>query len=219
MRRSPILLSKLRFGSCLAYSPHGESDEAKRSRTVCYAIKQDGYVQGHPVIALGVTRLKENLTLELEDLLAPDVLLVPTPRSAPFSPKQRDILWVPRRICEELIAAGFGQSWEPCLVRHQAVPKSAYASRGLRPGFQTQHDSMRVDRLIGDRPRRILLVDDVITKGATVLAGASLLAEAFPGIEVVAFAMVRTMGWAFEKIVDPVCGEVKLGKYGAYRVP
>lgn len=171
------------------------------------------------MIPLAIARLRESLTEELEDLLAPDVVLVPAPRSAPFTPGQRDVSWVPRRICEELIRAGLGQRQEPWLVRHTAVPKSAYSSRGQRPSAQEHHASMRVDRRISDNPARITLVDDVITKGSTLLAGASLLAEAFPDSVVRAFALVRTTSWGFSRIVDPVFGHVTFGRWGARRNP
>jgi adenine/guanine phosphoribosyltransferase-like PRPP-binding protein len=57
-------------------------------------------------------------------------------------------------------------------------------------------------------PERITVVDDVVTKGATLLAAASRLAEAFPDAEVRAFAILRTMGKVedIEKIFDPCKG-------------
>jgi adenine/guanine phosphoribosyltransferase-like PRPP-binding protein len=80
--------------------------------------------------------------------------------------------------------------------------------------------TMRVSPGI-EQPARITLVDDVVTKGATLLAAASLVAEAFPGIDVRAFTLVRTMGLVpeIERIVDPVFGRIKTDRGGADRQP
>ena len=68
---------------------------------------------------------------------------------------------------------------------------------------------------------RITIVDDVVTKGATLLAAASLVAEAYPDAEVRAFALIRTMGLVpeIDKIVDPVVGTIKLIGSEADRKP
>jgi predicted amidophosphoribosyltransferase len=81
-------------------------------------------------------------------------------------------------------------------------------------------DSMRVNRPV-ERPDRITIVDDVVTKGATLLAGASLLREAFPDTEVRVFALVRTRGLVSEidRIVDPVVGTIRNRCGGADREP
>jgi len=179
---------------------------------VCHGIKGDAFWDAETrLIPFAVQRLRDEHNAELDALFGPDVVLVPAPGSAPI--KQRDALWVPRRICQELLAVGFGARWEPWLVRHTAVQKSAYAAPGQRPSAQEHYDSMRVDRRVTDEesPAAITLVDDVLTKGATLRAGASLLAEAFPGATVRAFALIRTMGTGFQKILDPVVGEILAG--------
>jgi adenine/guanine phosphoribosyltransferase-like PRPP-binding protein len=71
-------------------------------------------------------------------------------------------------------------------------------------------------------PLRIVLVDDVVTKGATLLAAASLIHAAFPDTRVEAFALVRTLGLQPEvqRIVDPVVGTITLNPWaGADRRP
>ena len=63
-------------------------------------------------------------------------------------------------------------------------------------------------QLIGSK--RVLIVDDFVTKGATILAGASRVAEAFPDAEVRAFALVRTLGFVpnVESIIDLTVGQI-----------
>jgi len=223
------LLSNLPFGALLSYSPHGTSAAELASASVCRAIKRDGHVRGargeEPIIPYAVRRLRDCLTAELADLLAADVVLVPVPGSAPPPPGKRRALWVSRRICEELLRAGFALRMEPLLARRRAVPKSACAGRRERPGLQQHYDSFEVLPWLGAPPARITLVDDVITKGATLLAAASRLAEVFPDAAVRAFALVRTQNpldqdrrrQRFRAIVDPVAAEVSLGRYGAWR--
>ena len=69
--------------------------------------------------------------------------------------------------------------------------------------------------------RRILLVDDFVTKGRTLLAAARVLDTAVPGLEIRAFAVVRTMGLApdVEQIRWPVVGEIRLEDGDASRDP
>jgi len=56
----------------------------------------------------------------------------------------------------------------------------------------------------------ISLVDDVVTKGATLLAAASLIKDDFPNADVRAFAMIRTMGLVADigGVIDPVVGTI-----------
>lgn len=62
----------------------------------------------------------------------------------------------------------------------------------------------------------ITVVDDVVTKGATLLGAASLLAGAFPRAEIRAFALVRTQGYVkdIERILDPVVGRISRTRNG-----
>jgi hypothetical protein len=224
------LLSSLDFGSFLSYSPRGTSVDELASRSLCHQIKRDGHllVAGRPAvsaIAHAVKRLRQSITPDLAELLTPGVLFVPVPRSAPFPPGRANGLWVPRRICEELLQAGFGARIEALLLRRIAVPKSAFAVRSDRPGVALHHASFQVAPRLIEPSTRITLVDDVITKGSTLLAGASRLAEAFPDATIQAFALVRTLNPAdsprgrrlFRALVDPIRSKVTLTRYGAWR--
>jgi len=219
---SPSLLFELPFGALLAYSPRGTSELSKQSRGLCYQIKLDGVIGDPPVRAIerAVARLSDEGSSALREFIAQGEILVPCPPNAPFPPKQKPALWVPRRICEVLGNAGYGSAILPCLERVEAVPKSAFAAPGERPSPSRHMKSMRVTKTL-EAPERITLVDDVVTKGATLLAAASLLADAYPDAEIRAFALVRTTGLTpnVERIIDPVVGKIRRTPSGADRDP
>jgi adenine/guanine phosphoribosyltransferase-like PRPP-binding protein len=59
---------------------------------------------------------------------------------------------------------------------------------------------------------RVVIVDDVITKGSTALAAGSRLAEVYPNVDIKVFALVRTKGLVpdIQQILDPATGIVRL---------
>jgi hypothetical protein len=64
-------------------------------------------------------------------------------------------------------------------------------------------------------------VDDIITRGATTLGGASRLHEAFPKARIRAFAAMRTMTppSEFKGITDSCVGVITLMGIDTYRRP
>ncbi|MBI1379902.1 MAG: hypothetical protein GC161_02295 [Planctomycetaceae bacterium] len=68
---------------------------------------------------------------------------------------------------------------------------------------------------------RLVVVDDVVTKGATLLASALRLQEAFPTAEVRCFAMVRTLGREPDvpQVLDPCVGEIRWDGEDVWREP
>jgi orotate phosphoribosyltransferase len=56
-------------------------------------------------------------------------------------------------------------------------------------------------------PDRVLLVDDVITRGATLIAAAARLREAFPDVSIQAFALARTDAMG-DNFYDLCLGEI-----------
>lgn len=216
MTPEPSLLSEVRFGAFLQYSPHGESDPSRRSRSWRDNIKRD--VPGAIARVVGELLKREEARALRDELLGDDVVLVPTPRSAPLRP---GALWPGRRICEEIETRGLGKAVLPCIERRTAVQKSAFAARGERPTPQTHFESLRVTGELLSAGR-LLLVDDFVTKGATLLAAASLLKATYPKADIACFALVRTMGLVpeVEGTVAPCVGTIRLSSWGdALREP
>ncbi|HVS78387.1 MAG TPA: hypothetical protein VHE11_15715 [Steroidobacteraceae bacterium] len=124
----------------------------------------------------------------------------------------------------------------PVLRRRRAVKKSAFSSAGERPSVLEHYASFSIECSpyvrapvagggILREPQagrlRLTLVDDVITRGRTLLAASGRLREVFPGAEVRAFALLRTL--ARDEVLcrplDPCEGEVRWISGDARRVP
>jgi hypothetical protein len=219
MPPSRLLPSDVQFGAFLAYSPRGQTNVSRQSQAICHRIKGDG--PGTPnerMIDYVVRRLREESPEVLREILSPDAVLVPMPRSAPL--KDKNALWPSRRIAEALIANGFGSHILVAVERATGVAKSAFAARGERPSVQEHLDSLRAVPTV-ERPSRLVLIDDVVTKGATFLAAAAHVEDAFRGVPRRCFALVRTMGLVpeVERIDDPVVGWIRFRNGDADRKP
>lgn len=222
------LPSNLRFVSLLQYSPNGTSDESLRSRVLTYALKRDGTAafkigsdlaqarvieRAAKAIATGLTEHKP-----LASCFGPEVTLIPIPRSAPLVPGG---LWPTKVIAEELVANGMGAEVLPCLLRTQAIQKSATAGAGQRATPEKHFDTVAVDQQMRLRkPSRITLVDDVITRGATFIGIIRHIETAFPHVPIDCFAVIRTMsGVEVTKIFDPIEGTITYAHGRLHREP
>lgn len=165
------------------------------------------------------TRLKERLHESgLRQLFEPLSVLVPIPSS---SKAQAGTPWVPRTLAMELQQQGLGLEVWPCLIRSKVVRKSSTAPAQERPRVADHYDSMTLDRNLLESAEQILLVDDVITRGATLLGAAQRLQAAFPRARIRAFAAIRTISDPdeFHSIYAPVLGRITLSGDGSFRRP
>lgn len=119
-----------------------------------------------------------------------------------------------------MVGEGLGARVLPCLERIQAVPKAAFAAAGERPTAVEQYGTIECRRSI-PLPPAILLVDDIVTKGSTLLGSASRLGEAFPAASLAAFAAMRTLGLQpdIEELVAPCIGIISAAGNDADRRP
>ncbi len=106
--------------------------------------------------------------------------------------------------------AGLAEDVWTGLRRISRVRRSASAWMWERPTVQQHYQSFAV--IPSPRPPTdIILIDDVITKGRTLLAAALRMHEAFPKADIRAFALVRTMGLVLnvERLFDPCEGVIR----------
>ncbi len=204
-------ITDIEFGSLLTYSPRGITDEEARSRTFKAKLKTDGFLEKEEIlmteyIAQGI---KNNLEkLPFADFFKANTVLVPTPSS---SLTKADTLWVPQRLASALVNNGLGEKVSSCLERTTPLRKSHTSSNTNRPKAHEHYESMSVQKELSE-PSEILLIDDFITRGATLIGAANRLADAFPKTKIRTFVGIKTISNPknFRKIYDPCIGKINL---------
>jgi hypothetical protein len=114
---------------------------------------------------------------------------------------------------------GLGARWLPLLTRVRAVPKAAFSAASERPAVETHCGSMAAvaDLAAGEL---VVVVDDVVTRGATMLGAIARLREALPRADVRGFALLRTMSpEAIHAVKQPCSGVVRRVSWGTQREP
>jgi len=209
------MIRKLLFGSCYVYSPAGRCAVSQRSRLLRSLLKAgDSEFLGRYASRVRCEVIDHRLFCGYFD---EGTILIPIPGSSPRSPGD---LSVTERLAAALVDAGLGGVIWPGLKRISAVRKSATAPGFLRPSASKHYHSFAVGPCDAP-PERILLVDDVVTKGRTLIAAATRVHEAFPQVPIRAFALLRTMGLEDDvvRLVDPCVGEIRWRGGDAHRRP
>ena len=208
------ILCNVAFCSCYIYSPRGGSFVSRASRQLGERLKS-GDAIWLPRYA-GLVRELTTRHAAFAEMFGEDVTLVPVPSSDPSATRT----WAAERLAVALHGVGLGRAVWPGIRRCFPVRKSATALNADRPTTQLHYESLSVPDLARE-PRSIVLIDDVITKGRTILAAAARLYEALPNTDIRAFALVRTMGFLpdISHFLEPCYGFVRWGGGDARRDP
>jgi hypothetical protein len=206
-------LREISFASSYVYSPRDFSAASRLLRVsvktgrvkalVAQAIRGDGHAPQSP---------------SLVRFFPADATLVPVPGSRPSLGVRETAA---ERLAVALLKQGLGRRIWFGLHRVRAVPKSATAAPGARTSVKTHYDTMAVDEADCPAASPIVLIDDVVTKGRTLLAAALRLEEAVPWIDLRAFALLRTMGYAGDicQFLAPCEGKIAWNGDDARRSP
>jgi len=209
----PLQLTDLKCSALLSYCSERSSDAViQHSKGVRSLVKNDGYYpEAKTEMSQWIAQnIKENFnSLVFKDFFQPDSILIPIPRSGLM---QSGTLWVPDRVANALVKQGLGARAIPCLERTIAVPKAAYSLPKDRPSAQMNYDSLKVLQGLISIPKRILLIDDIVTSGSTAVGAANRLREAFPGAQISTFAAMRTISRKIEfgSEYSPYVGNIRL---------
>lgn len=206
-----MLLSELQFASFLVYNSRDKTSEiGRRHRNAVSSIKNgDSRFYERARIRFGELPTDHLIRSFLGDKPA----FVPCPRSAPL-PKS-GALWPPLLVAQILAALTNG-TIHPFVERVTPVLKSAIQTNPADRTTAIQHlESMRnVGSTIPSE--NIIVVDDVVTSGATLLATASHLRALNPQAIIKGFALIRVV--QHEPVpmdmIDPVTGKITfIGPY------
>ncbi len=96
------------------------------------------------------------------------------------------------------------------LKRDSYLRKSSTSSPEDRPLPEEHFDSLKVKKCLDDLSE-IVLIDDIITRGHTMLGAAWKILDVFPNAKVCGFAAMRTISnpSEFKDFYDPVKGEIE----------
>jgi hypothetical protein len=208
-------LQRVAFASCYVYSPTGTGVVSERSRVLRELLKS-GEARSLLYYADHVRR-EVATNAALAGFLNPTSIFVPVPGRAPCVDGERSVA---ERLATALIKEGLGLDMWRGLRRIRRIRKSATALPGERPTVDEHHRSFAIESG-GMAPSSVVLVDDVVTKGRTLLAAAMCVHEAFPATDIRAFALLRTLGFnqRIDRLMDPCIGEIRWRTADAHRRP
>ena len=210
---------ELPFFSLWSFQPRSSrqewSDEAAKAYRLMSAIKNNQLFGNTLAIPGSVQYLKKNTNWI--EIFGTDRIAIPVPKSAP---RHKDSLWVPLEIANALRDEGLVADVSECLERVKRVNRSSTAGRGNRPSPIDHFNTIQFDLMNNFGDSGVILVDDVITRGSTIVGCTALILDAVPGVDMKAFTMLRTMGLGnFHAVKDSCEGAIQGSQYSCDRTP
>lgn len=215
------LLNEIEFGSLFSYISRSEGKKLQpEAYSFVYPIlKQDKLMPSEGVTASEFVAQEVNDTSDLPfaQFFDEDVYLIPAPSS---SKKRPGDLRLTLNLANALSKQGFGSVID-CLTRIERVDKAAFGSGRENRLVKRHFETISVAESLIE-PKKIVVVDDVVTSGATLLACASRIREVWPEAFVLGFAAVRAIsppGAEFVAQKEPRRGKIVLDGYYTKRTP
>lgn len=215
MASSPQLFSDVQYASYLIYPARPTVGRIRtpaedKAKALVLAIKQlrvDPRFEPPDIAEWAVARMAaQRPTNVLHDFFGRGSAHVIAAPGAGFTLKHSAS--APVALCFALVKYDLAAKMLPRIIRTAPVPKSAYAAPGARPPLRTHFDTMSVPDRALDANDDIIVVDDVVTKGTTLLAAVARVREAYPQARVRAFAIARTSEVTGDRVYAPVVGTV-----------
>lgn len=216
-----LRLTRLEFAAGVSYASHPVDEAGRQSRDLTIALKQGKEIGSPPQAAQVwfVSYIKKNILgrIEFSRFLNPAAVLVPVPRSSMQRPGS---LWVPDQLANALVEAGLGARVARLLKRTEPIPKAAWSPSSERDALRN-FQTLAIQRDFLPTPE-ILLVDDVVVTGSSLLGSANRLLASYASVPIKGFAAVRTMTDPadFRGFNSPETGTITLKSNGlCQRVP
>ena len=140
-------------------------------------------------------------------------VLIPIPSSNPDLPPED---WPSTLIAEQMVTQRLAMGIEAVLRRSTKIRKSAVSAPKERPNPEDHAKTLNCLEAQSNLPLQITLIDDVFTRGATLLGAAKVMKQAFPNAMIQAFTLFWTCR-RYERLKTmnmPVTGTLKIGTKG-----
>jgi hypothetical protein len=211
-------ISPLEYGSLGNYLPKNRGCETKlqkNSQTFMWLLKNDKILKTEKIsiTSLIAKDIKKNLVnLPFKHFFGPEVTLVPVPKSS-FTKE----LWVPHNLAKELETQGLGKV-KTCVKRAISIKKQSTSKEKRKPSIHVKSLELNHFEEVSDE---ILLIDDIITSGSTVMGVAIKLKEAYPDKNIRVFAVLRTTDKreVCKNLIFPLKGKIILNGDSTKRIP
>ena len=204
-----IPATELEFGSLLSYCPRPTKNETKYAKDVMIAIKNEKMIKLKDSRELHASKwiaklLKNNIKL-YEDVFNEQTVLIPVPRSSLMKSAS---LWPSLEIAKALGEEGFGVL-RPILKREKKVVRSSTSKPEERPKPIEHCRSLSINKTRLPS-KKIVLVDDIVTRGHTFMGSAWKVLEVYPDADIFCFSAMRTISNEenFKSLLDPVRGTI-----------